>query len=136
MVDQNSDQYLSDYRPATTDPTGRLKLHVIAGKKKGVRVYVDLAGRTTRAKLLGADEKSLRLNAMGGEVPVTWAQLSDRRLVGVFGKFAGTGQDWLDVATLAAAVGETERAENALEKALLADGNLRTRVETIRKLLP
>lgn len=47
---------------------------------KGERLYVDFMGQPIRAGLISADKSGLKVNIAGGEVPIPWSEISDRRL--------------------------------------------------------
>ena len=51
------------------------------------RVYIDFAGRSTRAVVLSVDEERLLVRVTGGEIPLPWKELSPYRFAGIANKF-------------------------------------------------
>ena len=64
----------------TYDEIGGLRADVPA-------VFVDMAGRTTRAKIVSADNDSVRISASGIEFPLAWSQLTPKRFYGIARKY-------------------------------------------------
>jgi len=66
-----------------------LKKAVIDGVSAGrrARVYVDLAGRPARARLLAADEEGVKVAAGGMEVKMKWSSVSPVRFYGMARKY-------------------------------------------------
>ena len=80
-------------------------------------VYVDIAGRPTRARLVGADASAASIEAMGNRVSIAWSVMSPRRLGGIAGKYAATGSDRVAIASFLAACGELDAARQELGRA-------------------
>jgi hypothetical protein len=80
-------------------------------------VYVDIAGRPTRARLVGADAASASIEAMGNRVSIAWSVMSPRRLGGIAGKYAATSADRVAIASFLAACGEVDAARQELGRA-------------------
>jgi len=66
-----------------------LKKAVIEGVSSGrrARVYVDLAGRPARARVLGADEEGVDVSAGGLEVKMKWDSIRPLRFYGIARKY-------------------------------------------------
>ena len=56
-------------------------------KGKRALVYVDLLGRPTRARPIGADEEGVVVSASGMEARMEWTALSPRRFYGIARKY-------------------------------------------------
>jgi len=70
--------------------TSQMRHWVVEAARDGrqLSVYVDMAGRPTRGKLMTADDDGVTLRVMGNEITMGWAQLSPRRLLGIARKYA------------------------------------------------
>jgi len=79
----------------------------VAGGKKA-SIYIDFMGRTTRAKLLGADDAGVRVRASGMETVIKWDKLSPRRLYGIAKKYT---EDHLLLGTYCHGMGLKEEAQ-------------------------
>ena len=68
----------------------KLRGTVVRGAAGGKResVYIDLMGRSTRAKLLAADGEGIKVRAAGMETTIKWSSLSPRRFYGVAKKYS------------------------------------------------
>ena len=53
------------------------------------RVYLDVAGRTTRVKVTSANESGIEIAAMGSELPVRWDAIAPKRFAGLCRKYVG-----------------------------------------------
>lgn len=92
---------------------------IVAGVKKSgpKRVYVDVAGRNQRAKLMAADGEKATITVSGSTMPVAWTAISPKRVGGIASKYAASAADHLAVAKYLAACGLTESARQALDRA-------------------
>jgi len=59
----------------------------LAGGKKA-SIYIDLMGRATRGRLLGADEAAIKVSAAGMETSIKWSSLTPRRFYGIARKYS------------------------------------------------
>jgi len=80
----------AEQKAAAEKRYAELRKAVIEGAAAGrkARVYVDIAGKPTRARVTGADEEGLGVRARGLEVKVKWSGLSAKRFYGVARKYS------------------------------------------------
>ena len=78
-----------DQKAAAEKRYGQLKKSVIEGASAGrrARVYVDIAGRPTRARVIAADDGTVKVHAGGLEVRMKWSALSSKRFYGIARKY-------------------------------------------------
>lgn len=88
----------------------RLRGAVIAGVKQGKSegVYIEMLGRTMRARVVAADEKGIPVQAQGIEVPIAWSDLTLRRFYGIARKYTDNHKA---LAVFCRGMGLTEEAE-------------------------
>jgi len=69
---------------------GELKAAIIKGVSEGrrARVYVDMAGRPTRSRVIGADDVAVKVSARGLEVMVKWSELTAERFYGIARRYS------------------------------------------------
>ena len=107
----------------------------IAGGRKP-QVYLKLAGRPMRVKLLSADADGVTVSAMGSQVPLSWKKIPPARLGGMAMKFAEGGEDILLVARYYALNALRDETEKACQAAREADPKLEPAVREVLALLP
>jgi len=68
----------------------KLKAEIIKGASAGrrARVYVDMAGRPRRARVLSAGEEALKVSTGGLEVELKWSALSATRFYGIARRYS------------------------------------------------
>ena len=89
---------------------GRVVAGVAAGKRS--RVYVDIAGRTTRAVVVAASAEEITVRPSGVTMQLRWEQIGPARRLGIYAKYVDEKQapDWLALARYALSAGENEAA--------------------------
>ena len=105
------------------ESTGRLrKLIVDRLAARGARterpfVYLDVRGRPTRVRVLGADAETVTVSAEGMEVRLAWERIPPARFASLAAKFAKTAREHLLVARYCALHGFREMAEECCREA-------------------
>lgn len=97
-------------RAAATAAEAKLRKEIIEGVKGGrkARVYVDLAGRPARARVVAADEAGIEVKTSAMQVTVKWSKLSPTRFYGVARRYS---KDHAALAAYCRGNGLTEEAE-------------------------
>jgi len=100
---------------ASRDPVVAI---IVAGVKKNGprRVYVDVAGRNQRAKLMAADGEAATIAVSGSTMPMAWPGISPKRIGGIASRYAATAAERLVVTKYLAACGVTDGAVRELER--------------------
>lgn len=116
------------------EASGRLRALVIDGGLLAEKpfIYLDVGGRPTRVRALGADTEGVTVSAAGMEVRLAWERIPPAQLASLAAKLARTARDHLLVARYCALHGLRERMEEESRKALELDPGLE---EEIRLLL-
>ena len=78
-------------------------------------VYIDFAGRPTRAKLLSADDSGVKARASGMELSLKWRQIKPIRFYGIAAKFTEDHKLLADYCEAAGLVEEHEREKALVE---------------------
>lgn len=91
---------------------GVIKRIIERPPETGTRIFIDFGGATSRARLLSVRTEGITVEVGGMELPLEWAKVSDKRLLGLLLKSAGEDAAALELAArFALAAGEKERAK-------------------------
>ena len=73
--------------------TARLKKWIVEGVAAGRHeaTFVNLLGKPTRGRVIGADQSGLTVRAAGADFPVTWGALGAKKLAALAVKYAAEG---------------------------------------------
>jgi len=80
----------TEAKAAAAKAFARLKAEIIKGASEGrrARVYVDMAGKPTRARVLGAGGDGVNVSARGLEVTIKWSAFAPTRFYGIARKYS------------------------------------------------